>query len=97
MDLCLIPLAPPRWVNIALPNKFFEYSACGKPILSSPIPDIMDIGGPHLSVYRNDAEFAAKVKEAMDNPRTFSLDVERFSWKRRAAEFEGILEGLIRP
>ena len=96
MDLCLIPLAPPRWVNIALPNKFFEYSACGKPILSSPIPDLMAIGGPHISIYRSDAEFAEKVKEAMDNPRTFSLDVERFSWKKKAVEFEAILEGLIR-
>jgi len=96
MDLCLIPLAPPRWVNIALPNKFFEYSACGKPILSSPIPDLMAIGGPHISIYRSDAEFAEKVKEAMDNPRTFSLDVERFSWKKKAGEFEAILEGLIR-
>jgi len=96
MDLCLIPLAPPRWVNIALPNKFFEYSACGKPILSSPIPDIMDIGGPNLSIYRNEAEFVKKVKEAMDDPKTFSLDVGRFSWRRRAAEFEEILGGLIR-
>jgi glycosyltransferase involved in cell wall biosynthesis len=97
MDLCLIPLAPPQWVDIALPNKFFEYSACGKPILSSPIPDVMAIGGPHLSVYRSEAEFVEKVKEAMDHPRTFSLDVEGFSWRKRAAEFEGILGGLLRP
>ena len=96
MDLCLIPLSPPQWVNIALPNKFFEYSACGKPILSSPIPDIMAIGGPHLSIYRNEREFAERVKEATDNPKTFSLDVERFSWQKRAGEFEEILEGLIR-
>ncbi|WP_343241572.1 glycosyltransferase, partial [Methanoculleus sp. UBA312] len=27
MDLCLIPLSPPQWVDIALPNKYFEYSA----------------------------------------------------------------------
>jgi glycosyltransferase involved in cell wall biosynthesis len=94
MNLCLIPLSPPQWINIALPNKFFEYSACGKPILSSPIPDIMAIGGPHLSVYRSRQEFMERVKEAMDNPRTFSPDVERFSWKRRAAEFEEILESL---
>jgi glycosyltransferase involved in cell wall biosynthesis len=94
MDLCLIPLSPPRWVNIALPNKFFEYSACGKPILSSPIPDIMAIGGPHLSIYRGRQEFVERVREAMDRPRTFSLDVERFSWRRRAAEFEEILGSL---
>ncbi|MDD1671024.1 MAG: glycosyltransferase, partial [Methanomicrobiales archaeon] len=96
MDLCLIPLAPPQWVSIALPNKFFEYSACGKPILSTPIPDVMAIGGPHLSIYRSEAEFADRVKEAMDHPRSFTLDVEGYSWRRRAAEFEGILEGLIR-
>jgi glycosyltransferase involved in cell wall biosynthesis len=96
MDLCLIPLAPPQWADIALPNKFFEYSACGKPILSTPIPDVMAIGGPHLSVYRGEEEFAAKVRETMDNPRSFRLDVDRFSWRKRAAEFEQILEGLIR-
>jgi len=94
MDLCLIPLSPPQWVNIALPNKFFEYSACGKPILSSPIPDVMGIGGPHLSIYRTEAEFSERVIAAMDRPGTYTLDVERFSWKRKAAEFEEILSGL---
>ncbi|HUK37995.1 MAG TPA: glycosyltransferase [Methanomicrobiales archaeon] len=97
MDLCLIPLSPPQWVNIALPNKFFEYSACGKPILSSPIPDVMSIGGSQLSVYRTEREFVEKVEEAMDNPRRFTPDAERFSWKRRAAEMEALLEGLLRP
>jgi phosphatidylinositol alpha-1,6-mannosyltransferase len=96
MDLCLIPLSPPRWVNIALPNKFFEYSACGKPILSSPIPDIMAIGGAHLSVYRSDAEFREKVRDAMDHPGSYRPDVGQFSWKRKAEEFEEILGGLVR-
>jgi glycosyltransferase involved in cell wall biosynthesis len=96
MDLCLIPLAPPQWVDIALPNKFFEYSACGKPILSSPIPDVMALGGPQLSIYRDDTEFVERVKGAMDRPVTYSPDIERFSWRRRAGEFEEILGGLIR-
>jgi len=96
MDLCLIPLAPPQWVSIALPNKFFEYSACGKPILSSPIPDIMAIGGPHLSVYRTGPEFLERVKETMDHPKTFTLDLGEYSWKRKAAELEAVLEGLLR-
>ncbi|HMK15487.1 MAG TPA: glycosyltransferase, partial [Methanomicrobiales archaeon] len=96
MDLCLIPLSPPRWVDIALPNKFFEYSACGKPILTSPIPDVMAIGGPHLSVYRSEAEFTERVKEAMDTHRIFRPDVGIFSWRRKAEEFEAILGGLVR-
>jgi len=96
MDLCLIPLSPPRWVDIALPNKFFEYSACGKRILSSPIPDIMAIGGPHLSIYRSEAEFKERVRDAMDNPRIYRFDVGSFSWRRKAEEFEAILGGLAR-
>jgi phosphatidylinositol alpha-1,6-mannosyltransferase len=96
MDLCLMPLSPPQWVDIALPNKFFEYSACGKPILSSPIPDVMAIGGAHLSIYRSDAEFSEKVKEAMDKPGVYQPDVASFSWRRKAAEFEEILGGLVR-
>jgi len=96
MDLCLIPLSPPGWVDIALPNKFFEYSACGKPILSTPIPDVMAIGGGHLSIYRSEAEFTDLVREAMDNPQTYRPDVGRFSWRRKAGEFEEILGGLVR-
>jgi glycosyltransferase involved in cell wall biosynthesis len=96
MDLCLMPLSPPQWVDIALPNKFFEYSACGKPILSSPIPDIMAIGGPHLSIYRSEAGFAERVREAMDYPQTFRPDVGSFSWRRKAEEFEEILGSLVR-
>ena len=45
MDVCTIPLSPPQWGEIALPNKFFEYSACGKPIIMRPIPDVARIGG----------------------------------------------------
>jgi len=92
MDLCLIPLSPSDWVNIALPNKFFEYSACGKPILSTPIPDMMKIGGEHLFIYKNMDEFVERVKDIMENPRTYQIDVDEYSWKKKAEEMEGVLE-----
>ncbi|VUT28005.1 MAG: putative glycosyl transferase [Candidatus Syntrophoarchaeum sp. GoM_oil] len=96
MDLCLIPLSPSDWVNIALPNKFFEYSACGKPILSTPIPDMMKIGGENLFIYKNMDEFVERVKEIMENPRTFTVDTEGYSWKKKAEEMEGVLEEIGR-
>jgi len=61
--LCLIPLSPPQWVDIALPNKYFEYSACGKAILSTPIPDMLQMGGDHIAVYQDREEFVEKVNE----------------------------------
>jgi len=88
MDVCTIPLAPPQWAEIALPNKFFEYSACGKPILMRPIPDVMKIGGPNLFVYRTIPGFVAVVRQLMAERPAFTPDVARFSWKDRARMFE---------
>lgn len=95
MDVCTIPLSPPQWANIALPNKFFEYSACAKPILSRPIPDMEAIGGDHLSIYHNDGEFISLVEEHIEHPRSYSIDVGQFSWKRKATEMEKELIELV--
>ena len=95
MDLCLIPLSPLLWRNIALPNKFFEYSACGKPILSTPIPDMMKIGGENLFIYEDKKEFVEKAKHIMDNPGTYIIDVEEYSWQSKAREVELLLQEVI--
>lgn len=94
MDLCLIPLLPADWVDIALPNKFFEYSACGKPILSTPIPDMMKIGGDHLFIYHDMDEFLDKVREVKNGGKNFKVDMENHSWKRKAEEMERALYGV---
>jgi phosphatidylinositol alpha-1,6-mannosyltransferase len=96
MDLCLIPLLPADWVDIALPNKFFEYSACGKPILSTPIPDMMKIGGEHLFIYHDMDEFLNKVREVKNGGRNFKVDMKNYSWKRKAEEMERALYGVRR-
>lgn len=94
MDLCLIPLSPPQWVDIALPNKYFEYSACGKPILSTPIPDMLRMGGDHIAVYQSMEEFIRKVDESVRNPVRCSIGIEEHSWKKKAEAFENIFERL---
>ena len=95
MDVCTIPLSPPQWGDIALPNKFFEYSACGKPILMRPIPDVTRIGGPNLLVYRTQEEYIAEIKSVIDNPVTFSINLEEYSWKEKARQFETLLQSFI--
>ena len=92
MDLCLIPLSPPQWVDIALPNKYFEYSACGKPILSTPIPDMLRMGGDHISVYRDRVEFLDRVDELALAPECTRPGIEEHSWKKKAEAFERIFE-----
>ena len=95
MDVCTIPLSPPQWGDIALPNKFFEYSACGKPILMRPIPDVTRIGGPNLSVYRTQEEYIAEIKSVIDNQVTFSINLEEYSWKEKARQFETLLQSIL--
>ena len=95
MDVCTIPLSPPQWGDIALPNKYFEYSSCGKPILMRPIPDVARIGGPNLFVYRTQDEYIAQVQFLMKNPRTFNINLENYSWKEKARQFEVLLNNLV--
>jgi glycosyltransferase involved in cell wall biosynthesis len=95
MDVCAIPLSPPQWGEIALPNKFFEYSACGKPIIMRPIPDVARIGGPNLFVYKTQDEYIAQVQSLMKNPCTFDINLENHSWKEKARQFEALLNNLV--
>ncbi len=94
MDLCTIPLSPPQWIDIALPNKYFEYSACGKPILSTPIPDMMRMGGDHLFIYKNRDEFVPKIREVLDGPGRYDISVSEHSWRNKARAFEKIFESV---
>jgi glycosyltransferase involved in cell wall biosynthesis len=95
MDVCTIPLSPPQWVDIALPNKFFEYSACGKPIVMTPIPDVIQIGGPNLFVYRTRSEFIDRIKSLIDHPVKFSINLGHDSWKEKARQFETLLTSMV--
>ncbi len=95
MDVCTIPLFPSQWGNIALPNKFFEYSACGKPIVMRPMPDVEKMGGPHLRVYRTQDEYIEQIKNLMQNPVIFSMNLENNSWREKSRQFETILRSII--
>jgi phosphatidyl-myo-inositol dimannoside synthase len=95
MDACTIPLSPPQWGEIALPNKFFEYSACGKPVVMRPIPDVARIGGPNLFIYKTQEEYITQVQSLMKNPRTFNINLEKYSWKEKAGQFEELLNNLV--
>jgi glycosyltransferase involved in cell wall biosynthesis len=94
MDVCLIPLAPVQWRRIALPDKFFEYSACGKPIVSTPIGDIMNMKAPNVFIYNSPKSLAERITKLMEDPPRFKIQVDGFSWRKRAEEFEALLRDI---
>lgn len=94
-DVALIPLDPPQWMKIALPNKFFEYSACGKPIVSSYIPDIDAMGAENVYFYEDYDDFIGKITYLMNHHPTYGVDMEEHSWKSRAKAFEQLMLDLL--
>jgi len=101
MDLCMIPLKPKQWIDIALPNKFFEYSACGKRILSTEIPGIMEYAYPNVVYYRSTEELTGQIKRSIDEFQSggrYSAVPEQIyqnDWDQKAAEMENLLESMI--
>jgi glycosyltransferase involved in cell wall biosynthesis len=67
-DACLVPLAPLPVFAHALPTKFFEIMACGRPVVASAaglVPGVLDQCGAGLSAPPGDATaLAAKIAEA---------------------------------
>lgn len=96
MDACMIPLAPKQWVDIALPNKFFEYTACGKPILTTPIPNVIDFNYPNVYVYNNFQEMVNQLISIIDNKPKFNLNFSNQDWDNKALEMEIILNSLVK-
>jgi exoribonuclease R len=60
-----------------------------------PIPDVARIGGPNLFVYRTQEEYIAQVQSLMKNSRTFDINLENYSWKEKARQFETLLNTLV--
>jgi len=59
-----------------------------------PMQDVEKIGGPHISVYRTQEEFIGIIKELMESPRTFSLDLENHGGKKKSRQFEETLKAI---
>ena len=95
MNVCTIPLGPLHWRNIALPNKFFEYSAMGKAILMTRIPDVLALRPENVLVYEGVDEFVQLVKALIWYPFKNPISFEQHSWSNRADQFERRLQCLI--
>jgi glycosyltransferase involved in cell wall biosynthesis len=97
MDLCAIPLIPSEWAEIALPNKFFEYSAMNKPILMTPIHDVIEIGRD-LFIYRNKGEYIKCIEHFrnINYEENTKPSFAGYDWKSRAEQFETIMHEVIR-
>jgi glycosyltransferase involved in cell wall biosynthesis len=79
-----------------VPAKLFQYLACGKPIISSPMPNLLNL--PHGFVYQSKSkeEFVEKLIEAIsnDSEKLFRQRLEyanNHTWPKRGEQLNRII------
>jgi len=77
------------------PLKLYEYFACGHPVVSSPLPEILEFGT--WCTWREPVEFVAQLEFAMEenNPQAAHSRrklAERESWAARCGTLAAHLE-----
>src|SRR3954468_22506912 len=63
--------AATRYIN---PTKTLEYMAAGKPIVSTPVPDVARHFVPIVEVAASPDEFVSAVGSAIDTPRARAIE-----------------------
>lgn len=96
IDVCMIPFRILPLTLATNPLKLYEYFACGHPVVSSPLPEVLEFGDM-IYVARTPAEFSAQLEAAMEeNSPQAAHDrrklAEKESWVARCHALAAHLE-----
>ncbi len=75
-DVCLLPWKMCSWIEHCNPLKLFEYMACGKPVVSVPIKEVVANYSDIISIAGNSTEFCRAIS------RELKHDTEKRRMKR---------------
>ncbi len=99
MDVCLIPRTATRDSDRSLPLKLFEYMACRKPVISTPLAGVREAVGDRVLYAQEGGEFAGRITELyLDEDLRGRLGIEGSEFVRRNYAWEQIcrrLEGAL--
>jgi glycosyltransferase involved in cell wall biosynthesis len=89
-DVCLVPFLRNELTIHANPLKVYEYLAAGRPVVSTPLPEIENFAPP-VRIARDVAEFERAIAELLaqrdgDNTRRSMEIAAGLSWDKRVAE-----------
>ena len=73
-DVCLMPFALNEATEFINPTKTLEYMAAGRPIVSTPVADVVHNFGDVVRVVRDADEFIAAVESALAHPDDARLE-----------------------
>ena len=99
-DVCLIPFVNNPLTDKMSPTKTPEYLAGGKPVVSTPVPDIVEQYGDLISIAETPEEFSqACIKTANEKPDQNKLveSVRKLSWDEIAKQMSLELDDETPP
>lgn len=99
LQVCLLPLARSARTELANPPQLLEYLAARKPVVSVPLPDVLELYGALVEVACDAAGFVRACEAALqrqhvdDLPRRAHVNamLGRRSWKGAAHTVRGLL------
>jgi len=104
-DLCLMPFAMNDSTRFISPTKTLEYLAGGKPVVSTPIRDVVGLYGDVVRIGADAASFVAACEEVLDEDAasreywhgSAAAVVQASSWDAGARRVRAWLDEVARP
>lgn len=102
-DVCLIPYDISQYTDTVYPTKLNEYFAMGKPVVSTPLPEIVEFNkrnGNYVFLASTAEEYEKEINRALSE-KEVKKENERIeiaknhSWKRTIEEMSNIIENTI--
>lgn len=94
MDICIIPYIINEFTKAIFPLKLFEYLAVGKPIISTPLPDL-EFFSNVVTIGKNSSEFIICIEELLASENNKYADrlniAESNTWEIRVKEASHII------
>ncbi len=101
-DVALLPFARNESTRFISPTKTPEYLAAGKPVISTPIRDVIRPYGDGglVQIAETVAEFVAAIERALQEDRAVRLSkvdpfLAQLSWERTWAEMRDLINTLV--
>jgi glycosyltransferase involved in cell wall biosynthesis len=97
-DICLIPFIVDDFTRYINPTKLLEYLAAGKPVISSPIPDVERFYSEVVGIAGDLESFEEAVSRIENGSEKIKMGIEmarNTSWEKAVREMERHLQASI--